>query len=474
MTHLRQIMLDELQRRDYSQSTVRAYIHAIEDFSKYFHRPPDRLGPDHIRRYQAHLFRDRKLLAATIGCRVAALRFFFVKTLRRPYLPDHIPFPKRPRQLPTVLSPEEVERLIDSAENLMRRTMVMTLYSTGVRCAELCHLKVSDIDSDRMVIHVRKGKGGRDRDVLLSSKLLETLREYWRWMKPRTYLFPGTVKNWRADVPITPKVVWKAVNEAGKRAGITKRVYPHVLRHSFDAIVRCRTAALGGHRDQCIRCGHNSCRNRHCPKCQGNARSKWLAAREAELLPVPYFHIVFTLPHELSALVLQNKRLLYDLLFRASAATMLELARDPKHLGADIGLLSVLHTWGQNLQHHPHVHCVVPAGGIAPDGDWVASSERFFLPIGAINRVFRGKFAAGLKQLFQQDKLHFLGSLQDLARPECFHRFLRQLFRNNWVVYAKPPFGGAKHVLHYLARYTHRVAVSNHRLVAFKDDRVSF
>ena len=233
MTHLRQMMLDELQRRNYSQSTVRSYIHAIEDFSKYFHRPPDRLGPDHIRQYQAHLFRDRKLLAATIGCRVAALRFFFVKTLRRPYLPDHIPFPKRPRQLPTVLSPEEVERLIDSAENLMRRTMVMTLYSTGVRCAELCHLKVSDIDSDRMVIHVRKGKGGRDRDVLLSSKLLETLREYWRWMKPRTYLFPGTVKNWRADVPITSKVVWKAVNEAGKRAGITKRVYPHVLRHSF-------------------------------------------------------------------------------------------------------------------------------------------------------------------------------------------------------------------------------------------------
>jgi hypothetical protein len=259
----------------------------------------------------------------------------------------------------------------------------------------------------------------------------------------------------------------------------------HGSRHAWqhrkvlDAIVRCRTAALGGHRDQCIRCGHqaisyNSCRNRHCPKCQGNARSKWLAAREAELLPVPYFHIVFTLPHELSALVLQNKRVLYDLLFRASAATMLELSRDPKHLGADIGLLSVLHTWGQNLQHHPHVHCVVPAGGIAPDGGWVASSERFFLPIGAISRVFRGKFTAGVRQLFQQDKLHVLGSLQDLARPECFHRFLRQLFRNNWVVYAKPPFGGAKHVLHYLARYTHRVAISNHRLVVFKDDRVSF
>jgi hypothetical protein len=251
-------------------------------------------------------------------------------------------------------------------------------------------------------------------------------------------------------------------------------------RKVMDAIVRCRTAALGGHRDQCLRCGHeaisyNSCRNRHCPKCQGNARAKWLAARSAELLPVPYFHVVFTLPHELSTLVLQNKRLLYDLLFRTSAATLLEVARDPKHLGADIGLLSVLHTWGQNLQHHPHVHCVVPAGGLAVDSSgWVAASPRFFLPVRVLSRVFRGKFTAGLKQLFLQNKLQFHGSLQELVRPERFRPFLRQIFTHEWVVYAKPPFGGAEHVLHYLARYTHRVAISNHRLVAFKDDRVSF
>jgi hypothetical protein len=182
-------------------------------------------------------------------------------------------------------------------------------------------------------------------------------------------------------------------------------------RKVMDAIVRCRTAALGGHRDQCLRCGHqaisyNSCRNRHCPKCQGNARAKWLAARSAELLPVPYFHVVFTLPHELSALVLQNKRLLYDLLFRTSAATLIEVARNPKHLGADIGLLSVLHTWGQNLQHHPHVHCVVPAGGLSLNGSgWIAASPRFFLPVRVLSRVFRGKFTAALKQLLLQAKL---------------------------------------------------------------------
>lgn len=251
-------------------------------------------------------------------------------------------------------------------------------------------------------------------------------------------------------------------------------------RKVMDAIVRCRTAALGGHRDQCLRCGHqaisyNSCRNRHCPKCQGNARARWLAARSAELLPVPYFHVVFTLPHELSTLVLQNKRLLYDLLFRTSAATLLEVARNPRHLGADIGLLSVLHTWGQNLQHHPHVHCVVPGGGLAPDGScWVAASPRFLLPVHILSRVFRGKFISGLKQLLFQNKLQFHGSLGELQDPERFRRFLRQLYTHPWIVYAKPPFGGAEHVLHYLSRYTHRVAISNHRLAGFTDDRVSF
>lgn len=171
--------------------------------------------------------------AGTVEGRTAALRFLFVKTLKRPYIHDQIPFPKRQRPLPAVLSQDEVARLIDSAQNLMHRAMLMTLYGTGVRRAELCQLKVADVDSKRMVIRVRNGKGGRDRDVLLSDKLLETLREYWRWMKPKTHLFPGTVKNWRADVPITTKVVWTAVNEARKRAGIEKRISPHTLRHSF-------------------------------------------------------------------------------------------------------------------------------------------------------------------------------------------------------------------------------------------------
>jgi hypothetical protein len=246
------------------------------------------------------------------------------------------------------------------------------------------------------------------------------------------------------------------------------------------AIQHCRTAALGGHLDQCSRCGHRaisffSCRNRHCPKCQTNARNKWLAARSDELLGVSYFHVVFTLPHELSALALQNKRAIYDLLFRASAATLLEVAADPKHLGAQIGFLSVLHTWGQNLQTHPNVHCVIPAGGLSLDHSrWIHPKYPFFLPVKVLSRVFRGKFVAGLKRLYRRKKLGFHGNLKDLSQPIRFHTFLRQLFRQDWVVYAKPPFGGPEYVLQYLARYTHRVAISNHRLVSLADGKVTF
>jgi integrase/recombinase XerD len=232
VTHLRQ-MLDELERRNYSPNTVRSYLHAVEEFARHFRRSPEQLGPDHVREYQVHLFRDRKLWARTIAGQTAALRFLFVKTLRRPYLPDALPFPKHSKRLPTVLSQEEVARLIDATGNLMHRAMVMTLYATGVRRAELCRLKVADIDSARMVLHIHEGKGGRDRDVPLSPKLLATLREYLRWMKPKTYLFPGMENNWRADVPVTRKVAWIAVTEAAKAAGITMRVSPHTLRHSY-------------------------------------------------------------------------------------------------------------------------------------------------------------------------------------------------------------------------------------------------
>jgi len=247
------------------------------------------------------------------------------------------------------------------------------------------------------------------------------------------------------------------------------------------AIARCRTAALGGHIDECTRCGHrtaiwyNSCRNRHCPKCQTSARERWIQARRRELLPTPYVHVVFTLPPQLASLALQNKKVIYGLLLRASAETLLEVARNPSHLGAEIGFFSVLHTWNQKLQLHPHVHCVIPAGGLSRDRTrWIPSRPRFFLPIYVLRRVFRGKFVAGLKSAFQRGQLHLSGNLASLAQPKIFASWLRPLFRKDWIVYSKPPFGGPAYVLHYLGRYTHRVAISNHRLVSFEDGQVTF
>ena len=250
---------------------------------------------------------------------------------------------------------------------------------------------------------------------------------------------------------------------------------------AFRALQNCRTAALGGHLDACPQCGfqavsYNSCRNRHCPKCQAQARERWLAAREQELLATPYFHVVFTVPHELNLLAQDNPRVFYHLLFTTTAATLLEIAADPKHLGAEIGILSILHTWGQNLLAHPHIHCVIPAGGISRDHTrWVHPRyPGFFLPVKVLSRVFRGKFIAGLKRLYRRKQLRCAGPSAALADEKQFRQLLRRLHRQDWVVYAKPAFGGPRQVLRYLGRYTHRVAVSNHRLTSFDGERVTF
>ena len=233
MTQLRKLMLEELQRRNYSQTTVKGYLKIVEAFANYFHCSPDKLGPEQIRAYQVYLFKERKLNARTVGHHTAALRFFFCKTLKRAYPIEEVPYPKAPRRLPIILTREEAIRLIESASNLFHRALLMTTYSTGMRRAEVCRLRVEDIDGERMLIRVCQGKGRRDRDVPLSPKLLDTLREYWRWMKPKTYLFPGTVNGSRADKPITAKMLWEACQQAAQRAGITKAVTPHLLRHSF-------------------------------------------------------------------------------------------------------------------------------------------------------------------------------------------------------------------------------------------------
>jgi hypothetical protein len=257
-------------------------------------------------------------------------------------------------------------------------------------------------------------------------------------------------------------------------------VLSRAQRRVMSAIEFCRTAALGGHVERCDACGHqrisyNSCRNRHCPKCQSLARAQWLEERQAELLPAQYFHVVFTVPGEIAAIALQNKTAVYNILFHASAEALRTIAADPRHLGAEIGFLSILHTWGQNLLHHPHVHCVVPGGGIAADHSrWIACRPDFFLPVRVLSRLFRRLFLAQLRQAFANGELRFFGSLEELRDTHAFAQYLAPAAEAEWVVYAKRPFGGPAHVLRYLARYTHRVAISNNRLLRVSGNRVMF
>lgn len=259
-----------------------------------------------------------------------------------------------------------------------------------------------------------------------------------------------------------------------------QRRLPRQQLRVMRAIEACRTAALGGHVEQCGHCSHirlsyNSCRNRHCPKCQSLARARWLEQRKGELLPVPYFHVVFTLPEQIAAIAFQNRKVVFDLLFRITAQTLLSLARDPKHLGAEIGFFAILHTWGQNLLFHPHLHCVVPGGGLSPDGtQWIACSPGFFLPVRVLSRLFRRLFVQALERAFDQGQLQFFHALEPLHQPQAFSQFLKPLRAAEWVVYAKSPFGGPQQVLEYLGRYTHRVAIANQRLVSIQDDQVSF
>jgi len=248
----------------------------------------------------------------------------------------------------------------------------------------------------------------------------------------------------------------------------------------MSAIERCRTAALGGHVARCEKCQHtqisyNSCRNRHCPKCQGAAAKQWLAEREAELLPVPYFHVVFTLPAAIGDIAYQNKAVIYDLLFKASAETMITIAAEPKHLGARVGITSVLHTWGSAMTHHPHVHMIVPGGGISLDGErWVACRPGFFLPVRVLSRLFRRLFLNKLTAVHQAGAVRFFGDHSHLNDTRAFAAYLAPLRRSDWVVYSKSPFGGPEAVLAYLSRYTHRVAIANSRLIAFDGKSVTF
>ena len=528
MTHCRQVMLEELQRRNFAPTTISTYLHAVEQFARHFKCRPDRLNQTHFRSYQAYLLRERKMRPLTVRLHVAALRFFFVKTLKRRYLLDDTPYPKAPRRLPQILSVEEVARVIDAADSLSHRTMLMVLYSTGMRNAELRHLQVADIDSRRMLIHIQRGKGGRDRYVPLSPTLLTTLarvlpvdaaedvavsRDRRRLARRQAHHAEGPLgclcrrgpprrapqavlaaphapfvchalaREWRgppddsaaarsrggpAHGAVSPSLaeasagrresagcahdlgarhraadaveaqavtrppfeVADIVRQHGDRFLETHRAWvTGQHRRVLRAIAQCRTAALGGHRDRCEQCAqpalsYNSCRDRHCPKCLTAARNAWVAAREQELLPVGYVHIVFTMPEPLARLALRNKRVVYDLLFHAAAETLLQVAANPKRLGAAIGGLMVLHTWGQRLQHHPHVHCVVPAGGLSPDGTQWIHARPTFLPLRfrCCGRSFAASSSPACARHFATAGSSFPGSLAAAGTAERLPR----------------------------------------------------
>ena len=570
-------MLEELRRRNFADTTIRSYLHGVAHFSQYFRRPPDQLGPEDIRRYQAALFTQFKFSPNTVILRLASLRFFYIHVLKRGWSIAETPYPKKVRHLPGVLSQEEVARLIEAADTPFHRILLMTMYATGARRAEAAHLKVGDIDSQRMVVHIREGKGGRDRDVMLSPKLLEELRAYWRGLrrKPKEWLFPGN--RWHtSSQPVTTKVLWSACQIAAERAGLdNRRIHPHTLRHCFathllEAGADLRTIQiLLGHRDLEVTTVylHLSQRHlsataspldaltslrredtstveqpasrgdgRHCSLCRtgicgaqpqvdqlatpkGAAGHCTLGHRRAGRTSRPLHRLrthdqdlpqlvpqqaLPTLPGQRAPALAQGARAgtaahslcprgLHSAAGTGSACIAeqaadlqpalslerrdpaLKLPSDPRHLGAEIGFFSVLHSWNQRLQFHPHVHCVVAAGGLASDHTrWISARRSFFLPIGVLSRVFRGKFVAGLRNAFHRGELQFHGSLLPLAQPRAFAAWLRVLFRHDWVVYAKRPFGGPEHVLRYLGAYTHRVAISNSRLVALSDGDVAF
>src|SRR6267142_2684682 len=519
---LRQRMSEDIAARKLNPNTQRSHIYSCKRFAAWLKRSPDTATPDEVRGFQLHLIESGTSICNRNRI-MTGVRFLFRVTLRRHDLAAEVWHIKEPERLPPVLSPEEVKRVLTMATSLKARAMLTLAYGCGLRAGEVVRLRAGDIDSEQMIIRIVQSKGRKDRHVMLPAEVLELLRQWWKARPTASkngvapehqWLFPG-----RRDQPLTTRQFGRLFKEAAKAAALRKTVSLHSLRHSFAThllergedirviqallghskpettarysrvaigliakIERCRTAALGGHVARCenTACGHteiayNSCRNRHCPKCQGAASRRWLADREAELLPVPYFHVVYTLPSELRDIAYQNKRVVYDLLMKAAAETTLAIAADRKRLGARIGITAVLHTWGSALTHHPHVHMIVPGGGLALDNArWVASRSNFLVHVNVLARLFRGKMLAMLLAAHDAGQLKFFNTHAGLADKRTFKRFIGPLRRIKWVVYCKAPFAGPERVLRYLSRYTHRVAISNRRLVAADDTNVAF
>ena len=571
MTPLRQRMIEDMKLRNFAPRTIQVYVERVATFAKHFGKSPDRLGAADVRAYLLFLVkREARLLELLQPGPLPPCGSSTASPSARSGSSTASSVPKQQKKLPVVLSPAEVTQFFEAIPSLKHRAILMTAYAAGLRVSEVVALRVDDIDSRRMVIRVRQAKGRKDRYVMLSPRLLEILRQYWKAARPTPYLFPGQDPDEAAQSPhgatgLPGRSPGRGTGQARHRphpasqlrhppaggrdqhpddpdparasqpqdhgglhpclgggpggdakparparapdGGTTTAMtrprlevadvfrdhgdafldrYGDVLspeqRRALSDIAACRTAALGGHVEECDQCGHrqiayNSCRNRHCPKCQATAAAQWMEARgkrnccRSNTITSSLRSRRCSVP-----IALQNPREVYGLLFRAAAETLQQIAADPKHLGAEIGFLAVLHTWGQNLEHHPHVHCVVPGGGLSPDGSrWIACPAGVLPPGARAQPRLPGQIPrAAAATPSSRESSPSTGSSASWRTPAQFRRRLAASAETEWVVYAKPPFGGPEQVLKYLARYTHRVAISNRRLVALEDGEVTF
>ena len=485
-----------------AESTQIAYLFEIERLAKHYGTSPADLDGEQLRDWILKLI-DRGLSPSSTNSTLAAFRFFYVETLGCPERVAGLRNRKKPQALPRHMTEQEVERLILATPDLRHRAAFIAAYGAGLRVSETVNVKIADIKADRKCLHIPSGKGGTERMAPLANGVIHYLRGYYKniWPQPATWLFYGA----SPDEPMRTQALHFAFKKARDKVGIDPRHTFHSLRHStathllergadievifrragapfrerregridagrlkvMAAIEACRTAVLGGHMYRCDGCGrehplHNSCRNRHCPTCQGLAANRWSEARAEDILPVPYFHVVFTLPREIAAIAFCNRRSVFDILFRTVAETLRTIAADPRHGGMRIGGTAVLHTWDQKLRFHPHVHVVVPNAGFdVESGEWKTGSGAWLAPVKVLSSFFRRRFLEDLARAHGRGELGFHGTAAHLANPGEFHATLAAARSRDWVVYAKRPFKGPEQVFSYLARYTHRIAISD-------------
>jgi len=419
----------EMELRGYSQQTQKHYLGHIRSLEKYLNKPLEQILPDEIKEY-LHCRIKQGISYSNVNISCNAFKVMFKSILNRNFSDDVIVRPKRRKKLPYVLSKDEILSIFNHISNLKHKTILLTIYSSG-------------------------------------------LRHYWKIYRPKDLLFPGVVPG----KPLAARNVQQVFKTAKEMAGISKPVSVHSLRHSFathllenNTVLRTIQVLLGH-----IDISYNSFRNKHCPKCQGSKQKEWVQAQLSKLLPVPYFHVVFTLPNQLNTIIYQNQKPLYSLLMKAAGDTIVELARNPKFLGAQTGTTVVLHTWGQNLAFHPHVHCIVPGGGLSKDGlRFICSGKKFFIPVKVLSRKFRGKFLFYLKQAWDKGNIKLFGDALELSYGANFPNLIDSLYQIDWVAYCKKPFKSPDIVVKYLGRYTHRVAISNSRIVNFDGSSVTF